>query len=180
MSLFVAIRPTDQAREDLQDAIDRVRKPLEPIRPAWQPADRWHITLAFLGDQGDDADDIAADRIDVLATRSEPVALGLAGAGSFGRQVLWIGVEDADGGLQAMAASLHAGLRADGFTLERRPWHPHLTVARTRGTDARPAVRYLSGYVGPRWAITELLVVRSDGGPHPRHTFVHSAALSTS
>ena len=184
MSLFVAIRPPESAREDLQDAIDRVRKPLEPVKLHWQPADRWHVTVAFLGEQDDEADDRAAACIDAVAASTDPLTLRLGGAGSFGRQVLWVGIqgldEGAGAGFTALAGAIQSGLRNRGFSLEKRPWHPHLTVARTRGTDARAAVDYLTGYVGPRWVLPDLVVIRSDGGPNPRHTVVHSAPITPS
>lgn len=184
MSLFVAIAPPLAVRDHLEDAIHRARRPLEPIGLHWQPADRWHVTMAFLGEQDDHADEIVVGRVDTVAAAAWRPRLELADAGCFNRQVLWVGVRgngpDDDEAFARLARSLHSGLRTDGFTLERRAWQPHLTVARTRGGDARPAVPYLSGYVGTTWHVDELLVVRSDGGPHPRHTVIHRARLQDS
>ena len=179
MSLFVAIKPPERAREDLHDAIDRVRKPLTSIDLHWQPVERWHVTMAFLGDQDDEADEAVAACVDEVAASTATVQLALGGAGSFGRQVLWIGIRDDTAGLSVIARTLHSRLRAARFPVEKRPWHPHLTVARTRGTDARPAVRYLEGYMGPEWELAELIVIRSEGGPNPRHTVIHSAAIAS-
>ena len=51
-------------------------------------------------------------------------ALSFAGAGQFARRALWLGVA---GEVEALRATARA------VTFERRPYRPHLTVARLRG-----------------------------------------------
>jgi 2'-5' RNA ligase len=181
VSLFVAVVPSAAAVDDLEHALHVARAQRLPRDLRWQPAGRWHITMAFLGDPDDDADDVVAARLDSIAAMTVPPDLRLAGAGCFGRQVLWMGVTgttaDDDAAFAALGATIRAGLRADRFTLERRPWHPHLTVGRTRGGDARPVVPLLESYTGPAWQAGELMAVRSEGGPTPRHVIVHRVRL---
>jgi 2'-5' RNA ligase len=180
MSLFVAVVPSIDAIDDLEHHVHHVRRDPLATTIRWQAAEQWHVTLAFLGDPPDDADESVARRLDAVAAEfPAPPALHLAGAGCFGRQILWIGVagvtDDDASHFAGLERLLRSGLRADRFTLERRPWHPHLTVGRTRGSDARPLTPLLEHYRGPAWPVTELLAVRSEGGPHPRHTVVHRA-----
>ena len=81
MSLFIAARPDDGAAEDLQDELDRVRR-LPVSRPLrWQPPGLWHVTLAFLGDPPDDADDVVAERIEGLCTHDVISGVRIAGSG---------------------------------------------------------------------------------------------------
>jgi 2'-5' RNA ligase len=183
VSLFVAIVPSNQAVEDLQDRLQPVKN--DPISASvrWQAPQQWHVTMAFLGDPPDDADDRVARRLDQVAEQfTAPPTLRLAGAGCFGRQILWVGVtgtsDEHHDRFVALEQRIRTGLRADRFVLERRPWHPHLTLGRTRGSDARPVAPLITHYYGPSWAVTELLAVRSEGGPRPRHTVVHRAAFS--
>ena len=73
--LFVAIWPSEAAREALSHTVDEARQAAPDVR--WQPPERWHITLAFLG-PADPAK--ATDRIDarVRADRlpgAEPIRL---------------------------------------------------------------------------------------------------------
>lgn len=178
MSLFVAVVPSDVAVEDLEHHVHLVRNDPVAAGIRWQAPQQWHVTLAFLGDPPDDADEILAERLDaVTAQCPAPPALRLTGAGCFGRQILWMGVDgvtDEDAAHFArLEVALRTGLRADRFALERRVWHPHLTVGRTRGSDARPVTPLLESYRGPAWPVTELLAVRSQGGPKPRHIVVH-------
>ncbi|MGV3593087.1 MAG: RNA 2',3'-cyclic phosphodiesterase [Gammaproteobacteria bacterium] len=102
--------------------------------------DTLHITLGFLGS-------VPADRIpDIHAAmaqlRDMPAPrLVIASAGWFSN-ALWLGVResgaDATGvtPLAALAQRCEAALVACGFALDRRPFHPHVTLARLR-SDAR-------------------------------------------
>jgi 2'-5' RNA ligase len=191
MSLFVAIVPSTDAVEDLSDRVQRMQRDPLAASIRWQAPQQWHVTMAFLGDPPDEAEEVVAQRLDAVSSAvahppteptTPPPSLNLIGAGCFGRQILWVGVSgvtETDHRLfDELAGAVTSGLRRDHFSLDRRPWHPHLTVGRTRGSDARPVAPLLASYVGPPWPISELLAIRSEGGPRPRHTIVHRAPLS--
>jgi RNA 2',3'-cyclic 3'-phosphodiesterase len=179
MSLFVAIRPDDRATEDLQHAVDRVRRQPSAEGLRWQPPSQWHVTLAFLGDPADEVVDAVAERLDLMRGRPVVEGLHLAGAGCFGRQILWIGLggDDAIASLTELAAAIPPLVRGTGAHPDRRPWRPHLTVARARHGDARPVADALTTYAGPSWTATGVLLVRSTGGPRPAHAVVHAVSL---
>ncbi len=180
MSLFVAVRPSDEATEDLEDVISRLRRLPQAADLRWQPAWQWHVTVAFLGDPPDDADAGVIERLDRLESEPPLAGLRLAGSGCFGRQIVWVGLEE--GGalarLATLASSIPRLLRGSGVTIDRRPWRPHLTVARARRGDGRPAADLLADYSSPPWSTDELLLIRSTGGPRPEHRVVHRVALS--
>lgn len=182
MSLFVAIVPPLDAVEDLADALHRVRRDPRAAKVHWHPAERWHVTMCFLGDPDDDADEVIGESMDEVAATLPAPRLQLSSSGAFGRQVLWVGVTGVDDQQTAAFADLASAIaraaRSGGFTVERRPWRPHLTIGRTRGDDARPVAPLLEGYRGPAWAPTDLLTVRSQGGPSPVHTVVHRSQLA--
>lgn len=182
MSLFLAIVPSAEAVEDLEHRVHAIRHLAACRDLRWQPADRWHVTMAFLGDLDDDADEQVSAHLDTIAAHRQGPSLRLTGSGVFGRQILWSGVHgvkaDDTAAFADMGRSLHVILRRAGFQLENRPWRPHLTLARSRGADARPAAAFLESYAGPSWPVTELLAVRSEGGPSPVHSVVHRAQLA--
>ena len=181
MSLFIAARPDDGAVEDLQDELDRVRR-LPVSRPLrWQPPGLWHVTLAFLGDPPDDADDVVAERIEGLCTHDVISGVRIAGSGCFGRQILWMGLEAgaAVDGLASLAGAIPRLVRGTGTELDRRAWRAHLTVARARNGDARVVTAALAGYRGPAWQVEEVLLIRSTGGPQPSHRVVHRVPLAS-
>jgi 2'-5' RNA ligase len=167
--LFVAVFPSDEARADLKRRLASAtragdRRSRDTVRLT--PADRWHITLRFLGEVADERQADVERALDGAAAR-ETFALRLAGGGRFGKgssTALWAGV---DGDLAALA-DLHAGVRdalnAGGLTGDDRPLTPHLTVAYARDNGV---LRTLVDYVGPQWTVDEFVLVRSryaDGG----------------
>lgn len=182
MSLFVAVRPDAEAVEDLQHALDRVRRlpAAEPLR--WQPPAQWHVTMAFLGADDPGIADEVGDRIAALSAHSPVDGLVVAGAGCFGRQILWMDLADdaAVARLAGLAAAIPPLLRGSGASVDRRPWRPHLTVARARHGDARGLVPLLASYRGTMWTVSELLLIRSTGGPHPDHHVMRRIRLDGS
>ena len=88
------------------------------------------------------------------------------------------GAADAVDSLAALAGAIPAIVRGTGAQPDRRPWRPHLTIARARHGDARPVVDVLADYAGPAWDATSLVLIRSTGGPHPSHAVVHEVPLN--
>ncbi len=150
--LFVALWPPT----DVVAQIDRWCVRDEALR--WQSPDRWHITLAFLGQRGQAASLRRFATVEVGA--AEPVRLHAAG--TFG-QVLWLAVESGEW-LGLLAARMRAGL---GVTDSR--FRAHVTVARARDAAGRavlPQVREsLAGFVSEPWVPDEVTLVASTLGP---------------
>jgi 2'-5' RNA ligase len=77
-------------------------------------------------------------------------------------RVLCVGASMCPPELDALVGELQRELRACGFQPERRPYRPHVTLAR----KARP-----SGAGAPasliRWPISEFVLVSSESGPTP-------------
>ena len=173
MRLFVALRPPPVAVRHAAAAVDAVRAAY--AGPRWVPAERWHLTLAFYGEVAERDVDRTARRVGRAVAACRPMDLALAGAGSFERRALWLGVTGcAEGGDGAAAQELGsiACLRALARALSREPhpraYRPHLTIARLRAdTDpaaAGAAVAALAGYAGPAWWATEVHLVHSQLG----------------
>ncbi|MFC3745053.1 RNA 2',3'-cyclic phosphodiesterase [Paractinoplanes deccanensis] len=118
------------------------------------PTAKWHITLAFLGDVPS-PEPVAA--ILGAVPSPGPFALRLQGSGRFGAAT-WIGV---DGDLDKLTA-LHAGIRSalagGGYTLDDRPFHPHLTVSYHADNAIRKAA---ANYAGDPWQVTDFALVLS-------------------
>lgn len=157
---------------------DHLAATLDGLRP-WPTSlrrvdpERWHLTLAFLGDVELDELDRAHRALAEVSERHAPVTgLTLAGAGIFGA-VLWIGLPDVERGhpLDRLARDVQRSMRAVRIPVERRPWRPHVTVARSRGSAyPRSTARLLERYAGPEWGIAEFALVESQTGPLPSYT----------
>ncbi len=168
--LFVALWPFGEALAAIRTDVDRVRALHPGLR--WQPPERWHITLAFLGPADAQRTIGTLDRL-----LAEPPAAGpvrTSGAGTFG-SVLWLGVERAEW-LTDLARHLQRGLHPPDHR-----FRAHVTVARGRGpgarADAAAAVPDLVGHRGPEWTPHEVTLVDSVTGPAPAYTVVRAWPL---
>jgi len=155
LRLFVAVRPPAPACRHLADALGR------------DPDPRWHLTLAFLGEQPDPA----AFDLGPAVAGLPPFRLALSGATRLGA-VVATGVRGDTRALEALARRVQRACRDAGAVLERRRWRPHLTVA--RGGAVPPA---LLDYEGPPWTVSEVELVRSVLSRHAEHTVLTAFAL---
>ncbi len=167
----MALTPPAEVLADIDTVLEPVRSRQPELR--WIPSERWHLTLAFYGEVPDQSVPGVQERIRARLSRRAPdgpIWLAFAGAGQFSRRALWVGVDGDTDRLRTLAKAV---------TTDRRPYRPHLTVARMRGgQDATEAVAALSFYVGPTWRAERVQLVRSFLGPAPRHETVASWPLS--
>lgn len=177
MRLFVALTPPDEVLEQLRVATAALRANHPELR--WTRPEQWHLTLAFLGQVADQTRDRLAERLDRAAARCPPLALSFAGAGRFGRRVLWTRVQGDRDALARLADSVRAAARRCDLPVEDRPYRPHLTLARARdAADLRPLVDELAEFQTRTWTATEMHLVRSRLGAGPGGTAVHEAVSS--
>ncbi len=134
------------------------------------PVDRWHVTLAFLGEiEPARLPDVEQAIGDVVP--SGPLRLRISGGGSFGRgrsAVLWAGLDGDVDGLADLHAALRRALVAGGLPHDERPFTPHLTVAYANSPEIREALR---DHAGATWTADEVVLVRSlhgEGGGYQR------------
>lgn len=103
----------------------------------WTPAANLHMTVRFIGNVDRALVEAVADR---LATRSLlAVELELGNLGTFGHgrhvRVVWQGLRAGAEAMTALAAQVDAECAAAGLAGEKRPFQPHLTLARARARD---------------------------------------------
>ena len=155
----------------------RVAAVLDPSHWRLPRAEGLHLTLAFLGDQPR-ARLPELSRIfgEALSGAPRP-ALVLSGAGGFPRRgaerVLWLGVREEPAGA-ARLAELHrralAAAAAAGIDLgdeARRPYRPHVTVARPRRAPGRAPEAFHALALELAFAPAEALLLESVQGPGP-------------
>ena len=106
--------------------------------------DGLHLTLRFLGPTLEDAVSGVAAAVDRTAARIRPFDVVVGGAGAFPSverpRALWLGVGEGSEALAEAASSLDDELAAIGWERADRPFRAHLTLARSDGVRAGPAV----------------------------------------
>ena len=166
MRLFTGLWPAREAVRDLSRTVGRLaaERP-EQLASATAnlrgfrllPADRWHLTLRFHGDDADpeEVGEQLAERL--RAAELAPPRLRLAGSGTFAG-ALWLAVEPA---AEQDARSLRGLVRAAGGDPDEH--RAHVTAARWRRGRARAELAaLLADHVGPWFTADEVAVVRSE------------------
>ena len=122
------------------------------------PAEKIHLTLAFLGEVP--AERVAAVLDAMRAAPFAPFMVRLDRLGAFRRaKVGWAGSSRPSPRLLALQAELEAQLRARDFSLESRPFAPHVTLVRK---IERPVA---AGAIEPvAWRADALTLVRTQPG----------------
>lgn len=184
MRLFVAAYPAATARNHLAGMVSSLSlsQPAVPGRSLRvTPADRWHVTLAFLGDVPDECLGPAERAVAAAAAGADPCTLTLAGGGRFGRgrfTTVWAGIRGDLDGLSQLASLVRKELRRHRVPFDRKPLRPHLTLARPGDRLDRVSLQEdlarLDEYEGPVWTLERVHLVRSQLGPIVRYETVSS------
>ncbi|GAA3809188.1 RNA 2',3'-cyclic phosphodiesterase [Sphaerisporangium flaviroseum] len=184
MRLFVALSPPPEALAEVAEVVGSHRDEWPELR--WVAPQTWHVTLSFLGEVSEDVLPALDVRLRRAAGRYPPMTLSFEGGGAFSSaaraRVVWLGLRGGGSGLSRLAASLAAGAqRAGAVHTDRKPFHPHLTLARARprtGVDARPLVDSLSSFAGTPWRADSVHLMRSHLGPSVRYETLESWPLA--
>ncbi len=134
MRLFIALDIPAEIRARLTEYMERARLLAPDAR--WARVEGLHVTLKFIGH----VDDAKMEQIKVAlaSIKAAPFEVRFEGVGFFpnpnAARVFWAGVDGGDN-LSRLASTIDAALEKLGFLRETKPYHPHLTLART---SARP------------------------------------------
>lgn len=169
---FIAIELPTWLKERLGSEIASLRAILGSALLRWVRPEAIHLTLRFLGDTSPKTLDEVGAALRRLCGQHPPFGLEIAGLGRFPKgarpRVLWIGVEEPSGALDALQVQLESLVIEFGFHPEDRPFHPHLTLARVRRQASKQALRDLAeqmdqaqvGRLG-RLEVAQLALMRS-------------------
>ncbi|MFY9585932.1 MAG: RNA 2',3'-cyclic phosphodiesterase [Actinomycetota bacterium] len=134
MRLFVGIDMPAAVKDEIAGLIERLRVTGVPDAK-WVPRDNLHVTLSFLGEVREEGE-IGPTLADAVASVRGPIPTAFDRSGAFPlarrARVLWVGLEDGEGRLVALANAVATALEPLGFPPEKRAWTPHLSLARFR------------------------------------------------
>src|SRR3954453_21854622 len=164
--LFVAIRPPEDIRDLLIDAMD------DSPDFRWQDEEQLHLTLRFVGEVDRPvADDLAGA---LGGIRAGSFSARINGVGRFEQRnsgALWAGVEPKEP-LAALAAKIERVCLAVGLEPERRAFHPHITLARWKGRRTVELESFLErrrGLASEPWEVDEFILFESRLSRHGAH-----------
>jgi 2'-5' RNA ligase len=150
MRLFVGIALADAVMLELKTVLAQLNSKAAPAGSMrWTGPDSWHITLQFLGNATSEQVQCLNARLSEV--RSEPVLVELGELGSFDRTGVFFADVIVSPGLAALQQRVVAATSRCGFAAEARPFHPHITLARTTGNKGtREQGSREQGSRGPR------------------------------
>jgi len=141
----------------------------------WEGRDKFHLTLAFLGEVDGRVQRAVIDALADL--RSPPFDLTLKGVNYFPPRgaptSLWAGVAD-PGPVTALRQRIEARLRGTPVTPDARKFVPHVTLARVGDSPVAAVVAYIADHVlfrSETFRVDELFLyssVRTAKGSHYR------------
>ena len=157
---FLALWPSPEVRDAIaRTAADWIGEAARRCRPV--RADRYHLTVHFLGDlEPRSLARLEAGMNALQARQPQAFQLQLDRVGHFGAKAGWLGCEDPPAALLAFHEDLALTLRACGMAVPRVPsFIPHVTIARgMRGAWPMPPP---VGSVRIPWDVREWMLVRS-------------------
>ena len=138
MRLFAAIPVGENAISALEQIQESWRTALgeEESKVRWARPEQIHLTLRFFGNVPDNALTELVSVFGKVVAKHPPMNLSLGGVGAFPSpkraRVMWAGLTGDIEQLAALQSEINEATARFGQAPEDRPFHPHLTIGRTR------------------------------------------------
>ena len=133
MRCFVGLPLPESYQQGLEEIAGTWKDRLAS-RISWTRKGNWHLTLAFLGELADDSVQLARQCLQSVSMESFP--LKAEGGGFFppgkSPRVIWVGVGQGRDACIRLADKIEQALDPVGYTGDKRPFHPHLTIGRVK------------------------------------------------
>jgi 2'-5' RNA ligase len=169
LRLFIAVDVPDAVKAAVAASIAPFRDRIPGAR--WTRSDGWHVTVKFLGATWPRLVDTVRQTVSEAASAVPPFESSITEIGVFPSparaRVVWVGLSDDDRRFAALARTLDERLE-EHFVPEKRPFTPHLTLARL--TPPRKVAEFAPELVGTSVAsegfpVDRLVLYRSHLSP---------------
>ena len=136
MRLFFAIDIDETIRLRIDEFVFKNYHLLGNNKLSWVKKDNLHITLKFLGETKENILPKINDRVFDCIKKYKKFRIEIKDLGVFPKvsltKVLWLGVKDNTGELTSLFSEIENQMFELNFEKEKRPFKPHLTIARVR------------------------------------------------
>lgn len=143
--LFIALPISEEIRKRCEALEEIGRQKASSIR--WVNPEQIHLTLFFLGWTDPALQPNIEAQIREAAREASPFSLEVRGLGVFPKpsapKVFWAGASN-EPILLALQQNLSARMAALGFSIETRPYRPHLTLGRIKGSVPDAFTRWVA------------------------------------
>jgi RNA 2',3'-cyclic 3'-phosphodiesterase len=146
---FFALTLPDETKEYIYEIMEQIKP--EFLFKKWLHKADYHITLAFLGNAPDEMKNNSMELVKEALKGEESVSLSLFQIGTFGSKnvprILWTGVTVQEG-LFEIQKKVYNACQEAGFSLDKKPFKPHITVARKYIGDRNFSIEELQQKAG--------------------------------
>lgn len=176
--LFIAIDLPEARSSGLRDLQD------DALSARWTSPEQYHLTLRFLGE----TEDLQTRTLQERLTRIDLPSFLLGGEGlgvfpSIRKPRVLVARMSEEPGLMALQAEITDVATELGFKEERKPFNPHVTVARLAKASSREVRGYLKKHEGfgiEPFVVSEFRLYESQLGPAGAiHSIVQNYRLRT-
>jgi 2'-5' RNA ligase len=140
MRLFIGIPLAATVIEELSAITLRLQSEEDGLR--WSSPESWHITLQFLGNTSAEQYNSLVPRLHAL--RLPRLSIRLDGLGFFDRAGIFFAGVRLSPELLALQEHVVSATTPCAFVPELLPFHPHITLARSKGQDRRQLLHHLT------------------------------------
>jgi 2'-5' RNA ligase len=141
---FIAVKI--EAGDQLAEIFSMVRSEFRNDSIKWVDINQMHLTLAFLGDTGEETINQVSSMLKKSCTGFGEINFTISGLGVFRNindpRVIWAGIETSEK-LSELFNIIKRGLESIGITTEERQFKPHLTVGRVKRLKNRISLEQL-------------------------------------
>ncbi len=130
---FIALDIPNEIQECLETVSTQLKEQFGDVPIRWVAPKNVHLTLKFLGDVSLNNIEVLKESIKAEATPLKPLVFSVGGVGAYPKvrnpRVIWVGVE-APSEMIDLQRGIDAKTSRIGYTPDRRPFSPHLTLGR--------------------------------------------------
>ena len=181
---FIAVDFNQQILAEIANIQNSINKTVyQSIR--WVKANNLHLTIKFFGDTASENIPKIANSMDCISSTMIPFPLRLSGMGVFpgwkNPRILWLGIEKPEK-VQFLAEEIEGDMGKLGIAREKRPFSPHLTIARINDNFPYQKIELLKircneeKFNFPDNVVSKINLYRSDLQPHgPIYHLLHTS-----
>lgn len=182
--VFIAIGLSENIKGVLGDLLLELKRNYRGAPIRFIKADGFHITLYFLGNQDENSIQKIIALMKETVSQYKKVKFRLGDLGFFPNQirprVLWIGRKELNKyeTLKNLQKDLGKRLQKLKIKVDKRPWHPHITLGRIRGRINSQAIQKIK-IPEALWQIDSIELIESILKPEgPEYKIIHRTKLN--
>ncbi len=168
---FLAVEVPDSAKVWIEKKRRELKRECKgSVR--WVHKEAFHITLHFFGNIPPQVIGKVEAIANSLTPRYSPFHLRLKGVGAFPNlrfpRILWVGIEDLtkEKNFRNFQRTLRSLLEQAGFSVEKRPFTPHITIGRVKRSGQCNVIPPHNSPEGPSFSVPNLTFFKSDLTPN--------------